>query len=61
MEELAGAGSVPLTPPRRRRAAAVLSLNGSRRARTCQLAMRIFRATAALAGLLLPWRFLVSV
>ena len=27
----------------------------------CQLAMRIFRATAALAGLLLPWRFLVSV
>ena len=42
-------------------AAAVLGLNGCWRARMWQAAMRTLRATAALAGLLLPWRCLVSV
>jgi hypothetical protein len=42
MEELAGAGSV---------ARGALGLNGWLRDRMCQLAIRILRATAALAGL----------
>jgi len=59
MEELAGAGSVPSRRVDRWGDGA--GLNGSPRARVCQAAMRTLRATAALAGLLLPWRFLVSV
>src|SRR5918911_1583598 len=45
MEELAGTGSV---------ARGALGLNGSPSERMCQAAMRILRATAALAGLPLP-------
>jgi hypothetical protein len=51
MEELAGTSLVALE---------ALRLNGSLRARTCQDAIRTLRATAALAGLALPWRCLVS-
>jgi hypothetical protein len=52
MEELAGTRSV---------AREALGLNGSRRASTCQAAIRTLRATAALAGFDLPWRRLMSV
>jgi hypothetical protein len=52
MEELAGTWSVALE---------ALRLNGSLRVRTCQQAIRILRATAALAGFDLPWRCLVSL
>src|SRR3954467_11902887 len=52
MVELAGTGSV---------ARGALGLNGWLRDRMCQEAMRILRATAALAGLALPWRRLMSV
>src|SRR5215211_4253399 len=52
MEELAGAGSAPPV---------ALALNGCCRESTCHAAIRILRATAALAGLDLPCRFLVSV
>ena len=43
------------------RHATAQALNGSWRARTCQEAIRILRATAAFAGFALPCRFLVSV
>ena len=36
-------------------------LKGCSRESTCQAAIRTLRATAALAGLALPWRVLVSV
>jgi hypothetical protein len=52
MEELAGTGSV---------ARAALGLNGSPSERMCQAAIRTLRATAALAGLDLPWRRLMSL
>jgi hypothetical protein len=52
MEELAGAGSV---------ARGALGLNGCWSERTCQAAISTLRATAALAGLDLPWRRLMSV
>src|SRR5215203_927455 len=52
MEELAGTGSA---------AREALGLNGSPSERMCQVAIRILRATAALAGLALPWRRLISV
>src|SRR4051794_31847908 len=47
MEELAGTGSV---------ARGALGLKGSPSERMCQLAIRTLRATAALAGVGLPWR-----
>jgi hypothetical protein len=52
MEELAGTGSV---------AREALVLNGSPSERMCQAAIKTLRATAALAGLELPWRRLTSV
>src|SRR3954447_11695337 len=52
IEELAGAGSI---------ARGALGLNGSPSERMCQVAIRTLRATAALAGLALPWRRLMSV
>jgi hypothetical protein len=52
MEELAGTGLV---------ARGALGLKGWLRLRMCQLAIRILRATAALAGLALSWRRLMSV
>src|SRR5262249_24516214 len=52
MEELAGAWWAALE---------ALGLNGSLKERTCQVAIRTLRATAALAGLALPWRCLVSL
>jgi hypothetical protein len=52
MQELAGTGSVTRV---------ALGLNGCWSARTCQVAIRILRAMAALAGLALPWRRLMSV
>jgi hypothetical protein len=52
MEELAGTSLAALE---------ALRLKGSLRARTCQEAIRILRATAALAGFDLPCRCLVSV
>ena len=51
MVELAGAEGV---------APEALGLKGCCRARTCQAAIRTLRATAALAGLALPWRRLMS-
>src|SRR4051812_45935268 len=52
MEELAGTGSGALDP---------FGVNGSPSERMCQEAMRTLRATAAFAGLALPWRRLMSV
>jgi hypothetical protein len=53
MEELAGAGSVPLTP-RRDGGCGGAGLDRHAAGEDCQPPMKIFRATAALAGLLLP-------
>jgi hypothetical protein len=41
-------------------AVAAAGLNGSLRESTCQAAMRILRATAASAAVVLPWRLAVS-
>jgi hypothetical protein len=52
MEELAGTVLV---------ARGALGLNGCWRDKTCQAAISTLRATAALAGLAVPWRRLMSV
>jgi hypothetical protein len=52
MEELAGTGSA---------ARGAAGVNGWLRCTMCRLAIRTLRATAAFAGLALPWRRLISL